>query len=63
MLALVGLGDLYTDEYGQNVMLGTKCTHVLTPLDESMITLHYDLRLPNTSYLSDVKKVAQNLTK
>ena len=63
MLALVGLGDLYTDEYGQNVMLGTKCTHVLTPLDESMITLHYDLRLPNTSNIADVKKVAQNLTK
>lgn len=63
MLALVGLGDLYTDEYGQNVMLGTKCTHVLTTLDESMITLHYDARLPNTSNIAEVKKVAQNLTK
>ena len=63
MLALVGLGDLYTDEYGQNVMLGTKCTHVLTTLDESMITLHYDTRLPNTSNIAEAKKVAQNLTK
>ena len=32
MLTLIGLTDQNTDEFGQNVMLGTLCTHVLTPL-------------------------------
>lgn len=63
MLALVGLGDLYTDSYGQNVMLGTTCTHVLTPLDEEMIKLHYDLRLPNNRNLNEARRVAQSLSK
>ena len=45
MLSLVGLPEQNTEDFGQNVMLGSLCTHVLTPLDEEVIKLHYDARL------------------
>lgn len=45
MLSLVGLPEQNTEDFGQNVMLGSLCTHVLTPLDEEVIKLHYDTRL------------------
>jgi hypothetical protein len=63
MLSLIGLGDLYTEEYGNNVMLGTLCTHVLTELDEEIIKLHYDKRLTNDRNLSQAKASASKITK
>ncbi|MEL1224798.1 MAG: S1C family serine protease [Candidatus Neomarinimicrobiota bacterium] len=63
MLSLIGLGDLYTDEFGNNVMLGTLCTHVLTELDEEIIKLHYDTRLTNNRDLSIAKSSALKLSK
>lgn len=63
MLSLIGLGDLYTDEFGNNVMLGTLCTHVLTELDEEIIKLHYDKGISNNRDLSVAKASALNISK
>ena len=63
MLTLIGLTDQNTDEFGQNVMLGTLCTHVLTPLDEEIIKLHYDSRLGYEYDLETLNKLIQNFIK
>ena len=63
MLSLIGLGDVYTDEYGNNVMLGELCTHVLTELDEEIIKLHYDKRLSNNRDLFVAKESALKISK
>lgn len=63
MLALIGLNDQNTDKFGQNVMLGTLCTHVLTPLDEEVIKLHYDSRLGYEYDLETLNRLIQNFIK
>tara|TARA_B100001564_G_scaffold356679_1_gene371359 strand:+ start:3689 stop:5464 length:1776 start_codon:yes stop_codon:yes gene_type:complete len=63
MLSLVGLPEQYTEDFGQNVMLGSLCTHVLTPLDEEVIKLHYDTRLGLEYDYSTLVKTISNFIK
>jgi S1-C subfamily serine protease len=63
MLALIGLNEQNTDSFGQNVMLGTLCTHVLTSLDEEVIKLHYDSRLGYEYNLDRLSKIIQSFIK
>lgn len=63
MLALIGLNEQYSDSFGQNVMLGTLCTHVLTPLDEEVIKLHYDSRLGYEYDLEKLKRIISSFVK
>ena len=63
MIMILFFYDQNTDEFGQNVMLGTLCTHVLTPLDEEIIKLHYDSRLGYEYDLETLNKLIQNFIK
>lgn len=59
ILTLIGLSEINTDEYGENVMLGTFCTHVLTELDEEVIRLQYDVRLGSEPMFQKIIKIIQ----